>query len=190
MCFFFSSDTPFSITPVARTVLENVLRFSPMEEAACASLTSTPCMKLPHRVLPFAGSVPILKAGAAVVWMVPMTMDPLQCLYRQKIISREIRMNRLSVLAFAVAAALVAGLVILVFSIWFVVNGYGKAFIDAFVSIHTEVFVEDGGLLFVLVNTAFALIDGFILGFLLAVAYNRLGGLFNRNATTGGEGGS
>ena len=53
-------------------------------------------------------------------------------------------------------------------------DGFAADFIRVFVSCHPTVFTTREAVGFVLVNTGYALIDGFILGYLFAVLYNYL----------------
>lgn len=95
-------------------------------------------------------------------------------------------MQRLNVLAFSLATTILSGIVIFGLSIWNAATGFAASFVDMFVKLHPHgiekvaggSFWDNAG--FILINTGFALVDGFILAYLLAVIYNwlcgRLGG--------------
>lgn len=81
---------------------------------------------------------------------------------------------RLFELAFGGACGFLAGFLTLVLSVWNAATGFGEALIQLFISVHPTVFTRAETVGFVLVNTVYALIDGFLLGLALAFLYNFL----------------
>jgi len=92
-------------------------------------------------------------------------------------------MQKINHIAFSIAVSILSGGLVLILSLWNVLTGFGEALIKLFISVHPTVFNRIAGegfsklisnLDFILINTAYALIDGFIAGFLLAILYNWL----------------
>lgn len=86
-------------------------------------------------------------------------------------------MNKINALAFSLSVAIVHGLILLILSIWNSITNFGTKLLDIFSSVHPNVFRKvDGSIFenmdFILVNTVYALIDGFIIGYSIAVLYN------------------
>ncbi len=79
---------------------------------------------------------------------------------------------RISVLAFGGACGTLSGFLALVLSVWNAATGFGERALELFVSLHPTVFDRTQALGFVIVNTLYALVDGFILGLALAFLYN------------------
>lgn len=90
---------------------------------------------------------------------------------------------RISVLAFAAACGTLSGFLTLVFSLWNALTGFGARALELFISLHPTVFDRTQAFGFVLVNTLYALVDGFILGLALAFLYN----LFAKKGQSGQE---
>lgn len=83
---------------------------------------------------------------------------------------------RLSALALGGASSILSGLLVLILSIWNAATGFGEMALKLFISLHPTVFDRTATVGFVLVNTVYALIDGFLLGMALAFIYNFLAG--------------
>ena len=91
-------------------------------------------------------------------------------------------MQKINKLALSLALSIISGIVVLIFSVWHVIDGFAAAFIKLFVSCHPTVFTSSEAVGFILVNTGYAAIDGFIIGYLLAVLYNQLLDKFEKGA--------
>ncbi|HPH01820.1 MAG TPA: hypothetical protein PK297_02525, partial [Spirochaetota bacterium] len=72
---------------------------------------------------------------------------------------------------------------VLVLSIWNTATGFGKLALDLFISLHPTVFERTQAFGFIMVNTLYALVDGFLLGLALSFLYN----LFIRKERAAGE---
>lgn len=90
---------------------------------------------------------------------------------------------RFSVLAFGSACGALSGFLILVLSIWNAATGFGKLALDLFISLHPTVFERTQAFGFIVVNTLYALVDGFLLGMAFAFLYN----LFSKRGRAKGE---
>ena len=88
---------------------------------------------------------------------------------------------RLFELAFGGACGLLSGFLVLVLSCWNAATGFGEALIQLFISVHPTVFTRAETFGFILVNTVYALVDGFLLGLALAFLYNLLSRKQRRN---------
>ena len=91
-------------------------------------------------------------------------------------------MNRLNKLALSLSLSIISGAVVLLFSVWHVIDKFAGAFIKVFVSCHPTVFSSSESVGFILVNTGYAAIDGFILGYIFAVLYNKLHARFEKGS--------
>lgn len=88
---------------------------------------------------------------------------------------------KLNKLALSLTLSAISGAVTLILTVWHVLDGFAGDFIRAFVSCHPTVFARDEAVGFVLVNTGYALIDGFIIGYLIALLYNALAARLGRD---------
>ena len=91
-------------------------------------------------------------------------------------------MNKLNKLALSLTLSIISGAVVLLFSIWNVIDKFASAFLHAFLSCHPTVFTRSEAVGYILVNTGYAIIDGFIIGYLFAVLYNKFLSKFEKTA--------
>ena len=86
-------------------------------------------------------------------------------------------MQKINKLALALSLGAVFGVVILIIALWHSISmagggSFGKEFMDVFQSIHPSSFQHQQPIPYILVNTAYGFMDGFILGFVTALLYN------------------
>ena len=86
-------------------------------------------------------------------------------------------MQKMNKLALALSIGIVFGVIILIIALWHSISmagsgAFGKEFMDVYQSIHPSSFQYQQPIPFILVNTAYAFMDGFILGFVIALVYN------------------